>query len=53
MGVEYYNSKYDRYRIGTELWIQNFVALRGRYRINYEIEDYSFGFSVFPVFDGL
>ena len=40
----------DRYRLGTELWLLDIIAIRGGYRFNYSNEDFSFGFGLSPVF---
>ena len=36
----------QRWHWGGEYWIQNTLALRGGYRHNYDVEDYSFGIGV-------
>jgi len=33
----------QRWNFGGELWIANMLALRGGYKLNYDIEDYSLG----------
>ena len=33
----------QRWHFGGELWINNALALRGGYKVNYDIEDYSLG----------
>jgi len=42
----------DRYRLGAELWLMKFFAVRGGYRFNYSNEDFSFGVGISPVFKG-
>ncbi len=33
----------QRWNFGGELWIANMLALRGGYKVNYDVEDYSLG----------
>jgi len=33
----------QRWNLGGELWLGNMLALRGGYKVNYDIEDYSLG----------
>lgn len=38
----------DRYRLGTEIWLMNILALRGGYHFNYSNQDFSLGVGLAP-----
>ena len=42
----------DRYRLGTEIWLMNIVALRAGYHFNYSNQDFSLGVGLAPQIRG-